>query len=86
VILGIIGLFIISFPRNPDNIRHEKSFLNDSSLLPSLDDDSKVDLSVVIPAYNEESRLPKMLTECLNCLETSKHKTYEGFYFFKILK
>ncbi|XP_071452618.1 dolichyl-phosphate beta-glucosyltransferase [Hetaerina americana] len=35
---------------------------------PSLDDPWSVHLSVVIPAYNEELRLPPMLEECLEFL------------------
>ena len=77
VALVLLAALLVSFPRSPDNIRHEKSFLNDSTLLPSLDDEPEVDLTVVIPAYNEESRLPTMLTECLECLATSKRHTYE---------
>ena len=66
VLVLILVLLIVSFPRKPDNVRHEKSFLNDSSLLPFLlKDESTVDLSVIIPAYNEEDRLPAMLTDCL---------------------
>ena len=40
-------------------------------------DDPTVDITVVIPAYNEEERLPTMLSECLESLETSKTETYE---------
>lgn len=36
---------------------------------PSIDDEPSLDLSVIVPAYNEESRLPKMLDECLAFLE-----------------
>ncbi|XP_046394927.1 dolichyl-phosphate beta-glucosyltransferase [Ischnura elegans] len=37
---------------------------------PSLDDKWSVHLSVIIPAYNEESRLPPMLEECLEYLSS----------------
>lgn len=35
---------------------------------PSLDDEASVDLTVVVPAFNEEQRLPKMLEECTSYL------------------
>jgi len=73
----ILTALVISYPREPDNIRHEKSFLDSTELLPGLSDDPTVDITVVIPAYNEEERLPTMLSECLESLETSKKKTYE---------
>lgn len=55
--------------------RHEKEkvFHNFSTKsmekFPSLQDDWSVHLSVIIPAYNEEERLPPMLDECLEYLE-----------------
>uniref|UniRef100_A0A8C4N686 Dolichyl-phosphate beta-glucosyltransferase n=2 Tax=Eptatretus burgeri TaxID=7764 RepID=A0A8C4N686_EPTBU len=48
---------------------------------PSLKDPSSRDLSVVIPAYNEENRLPPMLDEALKYLEARQRRhlsfTYE---------
>ncbi|KFM61195.1 Dolichyl-phosphate beta-glucosyltransferase, partial [Stegodyphus mimosarum] len=38
-------------------------------LFPHLEDNPSVFLSVIIPAYNEENRLPTMLEECLEYLE-----------------
>ena len=43
---------------------------------PSLTDLPTVNLSVIVPAYNEELRLPKMLDECLEFLEKRK-SSYE---------
>ena len=43
---------------------------------PSLTDAATVNLSVIVPAYNEELRLPKMLDECLEFLEKRK-SSYE---------
>jgi len=77
LVVVVTSLLIFSFSRLPDNHRHEKSFLDDSSLLPSLEDEPQVDLTVVIPAYNEEARLPSMLTECLECLQSAKRQSYE---------
>ncbi|KAL0099502.1 hypothetical protein PUN28_020191 [Cardiocondyla obscurior] len=46
---------------------------------PSLHDPWSVHLSVIIPAYNEEQRLPPMLDECLEYLEKCSKNglTYE---------
>ena len=43
---------------------------------PSLDSPGSIHLSVIVPAYNEELRLPKMLEECLEFLEARK-SSYE---------
>lgn len=51
----------------------EKYFINAKTKkaepFPSLYDDWSIHLSVIIPAYNEEQRLPAMLDECLEYLE-----------------
>lgn len=36
---------------------------------PSIEDAPSIDLSVIIPAYEEEQRLPLMLEECMAYLE-----------------
>nr|CAG4645746.1 EOG090X0BIY [Lynceus sp. MCZ IZ 141354] len=58
---------------NPANGEKEK--------LPSLDETSSLQLSVIVPAYNEETRLPTMLDECLEFLDKRRKnqptKTYE---------
>ncbi|XP_054289905.1 dolichyl-phosphate beta-glucosyltransferase-like [Macrosteles quadrilineatus] len=60
----------------------EKSFLNTKEglriLFPSLDEPFSVLLSVIVPAYDEEKRLPPMLDECFEFLETRK-KTLPRF-------
>merc|ERR1712013_834663 len=43
---------------------------------PSLSDAASIDLSVIVPAYNEQERLPKMLDECLEFLE-KRSSSYE---------
>jgi len=55
----------------------EKSFKvskdsDEVKIFPSIDDPSEVDLSVIVPAYNEELRLPTMLDECLEFLNKRK--------------
>ena len=44
-------------------------------------DTEKIYLSVIIPAYNEEERLPTMMNETLRYLSTKKY-TYEVFDFY----
>ncbi|GFU15125.1 dolichyl-phosphate beta-glucosyltransferase [Trichonephila clavipes] len=63
-----------------DITRHEeeKFYLDLSTeppskkLFPKLCDESSVYLSVIVPAYNEENRLPAMLDECLEYLENRR--------------
>lgn len=43
---------------------------------PSLYDDWSVNLSIIVPAYNEEERLPPMLDECLDYLEQLRKSGY----------
>ncbi|XP_043669870.1 dolichyl-phosphate beta-glucosyltransferase [Vespula pensylvanica] len=43
---------------------------------PSLYDNWSINLSVIVPAYNEEERLPPMLDECLEYLEQLKKSGY----------
>lgn len=45
--------------------------------LPSLADPGSIDLTVVVPAYNETGRLPSMLETTLAHLDTKKKRTYE---------
>lgn len=51
------------------------------SKFPSIEDDPSVELSVIIPAYEEEKRLPVMLDECTEFLEQRRNEnpkfTYE---------
>lgn len=59
----------------------EKTFLisksgSEVSPFPCLSSAASLDLSVIIPAYNEQERLPKMLEECLEFLE-GRSSTYE---------
>ncbi|XP_057366284.1 dolichyl-phosphate beta-glucosyltransferase-like isoform X2 [Daphnia carinata] len=53
--------------------KEEKFFLDPNTAekqrFPSIEDESTIWLSVIVPAYNEEKRLPVMLDECLDYLE-----------------
>uniref|UniRef100_A0A1L8EDD8 Dolichyl-phosphate beta-glucosyltransferase n=1 Tax=Haematobia irritans TaxID=7368 RepID=A0A1L8EDD8_HAEIR len=64
--------------------KQEKTYLDPNILknieFPSIEDEPTVDLSVIVPAYNEEERMPSMLDECLEYLENktkSENFTYE---------
>jgi len=61
-----------------DQEKYYKTCLSgsDSKQFPSLSDPATVNLSVIVPAYNEELRLPKMLDECLEFLN-KRSSSYE---------
>jgi dolichyl-phosphate beta-glucosyltransferase len=70
----------------PQIKRHkEEEFFKDASgqkhKFPSIEDEPTKKLSVIIPAYEEEKRLPTMLDECMEYLETRSKEdskfTYE---------
>ncbi|XP_011262738.1 dolichyl-phosphate beta-glucosyltransferase [Camponotus floridanus] len=61
----------------------EKFFLSQTEMkeaFPSIHDPWTVQLSVIIPAYNEEHRLPTMLDECLEYLEKRAKSTCKFTY------
>ncbi|XP_015593192.1 dolichyl-phosphate beta-glucosyltransferase [Cephus cinctus] len=82
-VLSII-LYITTQPY-PKVWRHEdekyfyNALMDKKEPFPSLYDDWSINLSVVVPAYNEEERLPPMLDECLEYLEHCRKSgfTYE---------
>lgn len=82
IVIGII-LKITTTPF-PNIARHkeEQYFLDPTSeekkKFTSLEDPPSVDLSVIIPAFDEEQRLPLMLDECLDFLE-SKRSSEKNF-------
>jgi dolichyl-phosphate beta-glucosyltransferase len=45
--------------------------------LPSIDDVASLDLSIIIPAYNETKRLPSMLSSTLEHLASFPKRTFE---------
>jgi len=64
---------ILTFPQ-------EKFFIDEEGKeveFPSLEDQFSIDLSVIVPAYNEEERLPTMLDEALDFLDKRKKTSYE---------
>ena len=50
---------------------------------PSIDDKASIDLSVVVPAYNEEARLPSMLRETIDFLE--ERRKIESTFNYEII-
>lgn len=66
--------------------KQEKTFLDPNILknfeFPSIEDEPSIDLSVIVPAYNEEQRMPAMLDECLEFLEA---KTKNGNFTYEII-
>lgn len=88
IFIAVIALIIVTMSTKPypDLGRYdsEKYFLNEKQekcLFPSINDPASVELSVIVPAYNEEERLPMMMDEALEYLEERKKKlksfTYE---------
>ncbi|XP_017068501.2 dolichyl-phosphate beta-glucosyltransferase [Drosophila eugracilis] len=73
--LSIVAVVLYKTKPYPNIKRHkdEETFLDPNSIktftFPSLEDTPSVELSVIVPAYNEEQRLPAMLDECLAFLE-----------------
>ena len=45
--------------------------------LPSIDDAASLDLSIIVPAYNETKRLPSMLSSTLEHLASFPKRTFE---------
>ena len=86
IIVLIFGLFAFVICLYSDTypkvqiFEEEKTFENDKGnqeKFPSLDDNPTLDLSVIVPAYNEQDRLPKMLEECTAYLEEKFKDNYE---------
>lgn len=74
----------------PLRFEQEKYYLDTSSdppkkkLFLSIYDDPTLSLSVIVPAYNEESRLPLMLDECMHYLEC-RSKDHSNFTYEVII-
>ncbi|EFA02177.1 dolichyl-phosphate beta-glucosyltransferase [Tribolium castaneum] len=86
VFLAFCILLIVTTSQYPVIVRSkkEKEFLDpvtgNTILFPTLDDKPCKKLSVIVPAYNEENRLPPMLEECVDFLESrckQSNFTYE---------
>lgn len=86
ILLAFIALCLIvklttdPFPRI-ETFEQEKCYKvtsggSETRDFPDLDGPGSVDLSVIVPAYNETERLPKMLDECLGFL-SKRATSYE---------
>ncbi|CAH1268128.1 ALG5 [Branchiostoma lanceolatum] len=85
----LAGLIIVRLSSSPPDLsRHEtEKYFSDPSKpgsklpFPSIHDKPTLDLSVIVPSYNEEERLPGMLKETTDFLEDRQKKqpnfTYE---------
>src|SRR5437660_2527741 len=73
-------LFYSSKPRKPLNSEkfYRSARFDKPQRLKSIFDNPSVELSVVIPAYNESKRLPEMLKEAIGFLE-QKRKSDKNF-------
>ncbi|GBM46024.1 Dolichyl-phosphate beta-glucosyltransferase [Araneus ventricosus] len=89
ILLPILVYCVLSKPKKMAQITRfedEKFYLDPSTnpaskkLFPNLRDEYSVSLSVIVPAYNEEKRLPAMLDECLEYLESRSVKHTDFSY------
>lgn len=89
VICSVVGIVILKMTTNPypDLHRHEsEKFFTDpkkpprSIQFPSISDPPSIDLSVIVPAYNEEERLQPMMDEAMEYLE-ERQKHNRSFCF-----
>lgn len=86
ILVSIVAF--ITATKMPPCHRHEeeKFFLNargQKEALPSIWDSPTKQLSVVVPSYNEEKRLPVMLDEALNYLE--KRQTHDRTFTYEVI-
>ncbi|XP_046461850.1 dolichyl-phosphate beta-glucosyltransferase-like [Daphnia pulex] len=86
ILMALLFIYITSVTyAKVVRFKEEKFYLNPKSgekePFPSIEDEPTVLLSVIVPAYNEEKRLPAMLEECLHYLEeklkTNPENTFE---------
>ncbi|PWN52273.1 hypothetical protein IE53DRAFT_312444 [Violaceomyces palustris] len=79
VLLSLYPLLVVLSPVSEPPQASEVNYASPSSdrlqPLPSLRDEASVQLSVVIPAFNESSRLPKMLDEAITYLEQLRNRS-----------
>ncbi|XP_061557973.1 dolichyl-phosphate beta-glucosyltransferase [Phycodurus eques] len=81
VIVFVMAAYVTASEANLTRDDKEKRFLTTTGtteLFPSLHDPPSVELSVVVPAYNEELRLPVMLDEAMEYLQ-NRQKRHASF-------
>ena len=62
---------------------HFDFVIDKTTLFPTINDPSSIDLSIIVPAYNEETRLPSMLKETIEFLEDRRNR--EPSYQYEII-
>ncbi|XP_071127375.1 dolichyl-phosphate beta-glucosyltransferase-like [Mytilus edulis] len=88
ILLGLVMLLVTSeaYP-NLGRFDSEKVFTDPKKdgkeEFPSIHDPPSVDLSVIVPAYNEQDRLPMMMDEALEYLE--KRQTESPSFTYEII-
>lgn len=65
------------FYKTNDNLGKSYDLLSDQSPNVPEKERQKIEISVVVPCYNETRRLGKMLDECVDHLEREYHSKYE---------
>ncbi|KAL4709326.1 hypothetical protein ACJJTC_007058 [Scirpophaga incertulas] len=83
LVLISILIYVVNTPYPIINRHEEEKSFNDPKTksklrFPSIDDSPSVNLSVIVPAYNEEERLPTMLDETIEFLE-ERIKHYSSY-------
>ncbi|XP_045202907.1 dolichyl-phosphate beta-glucosyltransferase-like [Mercenaria mercenaria] len=78
-VLLVIGIYMTSKPypnlgRYESEKFYEDPSKNEKFRFPSIHDPPSIDLSVIVPAYFEEDRLPSMMDEALGYLEARQKK------------
>lgn len=86
--LGIMySALVLATPREKGTSPQERTYVtaaqaDEARPLPSIDAPAEVQLTVIVPMYNEEKRLESMLTDAVNWLENvraKRHSLAEGF-------
>lgn len=85
IVLLIIGIYLTSKPypylgRYESEKFYEDPAKNEKFQFPSIHDPPSMDLSVIVPAYFEEERLPAMMNEALEYLEARQKKNLSFSY------
>ncbi|ESO98942.1 hypothetical protein LOTGIDRAFT_187174 [Lottia gigantea] len=84
IVVALIVIYVSSEPypslafHTTENTFYTSTDCTRSEEFPSIKDAASIDLSVIVPAYNEEQRLPIMLDEALDFLK-GKQKNYPRF-------
>ncbi|XP_058451044.1 dolichyl-phosphate beta-glucosyltransferase [Malaya genurostris] len=85
ILLIVVGIILkITTTPFPKIVRRKEEYFflnsktNEKEKFPSLEDQPTLELSVIVPAFDEEIRIPQMLDECLEYLE-SRQKSEKSF-------